>query len=207
VIRNNRLFVSWLLTVRCNFRCSYCWIFNPVPLRKRFLRKLKRVVTHREWPQQKYDIPKHLDDILDRFKMTGRDVCFGLTGGEPLVYPGILEIMSRIAEHDQFKLALDTNLAIGDIGQLMRAVPPEKIEYIFASLHAEERDRLYGNYDKFIDDVLTLQEGGYNVEVCYPLPPYLYDRFKADFDYCTKKELKLAHFRGWWQGDWISPAD
>ncbi len=197
-----RLFVSWLVTERCNFRCAYCWIFNPVPKRKRFLRKFKKIVTHRKWPLPKYDIRTHLDDVITRFKMTGREVTFGFTGGEPLVYPGIIEIMSRIAAHDEFKLALDTNLAIGDIGRLMRAVPPEKMEYIFASLHAAERERLYGNYDKFIDDVATLQEAGYNVEVCYPLPPDHYGRFRADLEHCEKKGVRpvLRMFSGMYDG-------
>ena len=186
------LFVSWLITERCNFRCSYCSIFNPFTTQKRFLRKFKKIASHRKWPSPKYDLHRHLDDVLERFRATGKDVCFGFTGGEPLVYPGFLEILSRIAAHDRFTVALDTNLAIKNIGDLMRAVPPEKVEYIFSSLHAEEREKLYGNYDKFLDDVLTLKANGYNIEVSYPLPPYLLDRFKADYDYCMKRGVELA---------------
>ncbi len=205
---SDRLFASWLVTERCNFRCSYCWIFKPHTRRKRFLRNFKKLVTHRKWPLPKYDIARHLDDIIDRFKKTGREVTFGFTGGEPLVYPGILEIMSRLAEHDEFMLALDTNLAIGDVGRLMNAVPPEKMEYIFASLHAAERERLYGSYDKFIDDVLTLREGGYNIGVSYPLPPYHYDRFRADIEYCESRGIKpiLRMFSGWHEGKFYPEA-
>jgi MoaA/NifB/PqqE/SkfB family radical SAM enzyme len=189
---SERLFVSWLITERCNFRCSYCSIFNPFTTQKRFLRKFKKITSRRKWPSPKYDLHTHLDDVLKRFMELERDVCFGFTGGEPLVYPRFLEMLSRITAHDRFTIALDTNLAIKDVGELMRAVPPEKVEYIFSSLHAEERERLYGNYDKFLEDVLTLRKNGYSVEVSYPLPPYLLDRFRADYEYCMERGVELA---------------
>jgi len=185
------LFVSWLLTERCNFRCSYCSIYNPFTMQKRFLWRFKKIASHRKWPSPKYDLRTHLDEVLERFMELERDVCFGFTGGEPLIYPRFLEILSRITAHDRFTIALDTNLSIGKVGDLMRAVKPEKVEYISSSLHPVERERLYGNYDKFLDDLTTLKENGYSVGVSYPLPPYQMDRFRNDIEYCMQKGVKL----------------
>jgi MoaA/NifB/PqqE/SkfB family radical SAM enzyme len=200
---SKRLFVNWLVTERCNFRCRYCSIFNPFTTRKKILRKVREVVPRRSWPSPKYDLREHLDTVLNNFRETGRDVCFGFTGGEPFVYPGFLEIIRRIALEDRFTVALDTNLSVGDIGDLIGAVPPGKMEYIFTSLHVEERERLYGSLDGFLEDVSVLDRNGYSIGVNYVLAPYLLDRFREDYEYCLSRGVKLVPkmFKGVFEGN------
>ncbi|MBN1884769.1 MAG: radical SAM protein [Candidatus Krumholzibacteriota bacterium] len=167
---------SWYISERCNFRCSYCYIYNP-PGMKGVLRRAKAVLRPR--PPKRPDIHEHLDEILDRFLATGMRFTFAFTGGEPFVYPRFVEICRRIAERDEFTIGLDTNLSMG-VDQLMEAVPPEKTAFVFASTHALERLRLFGTIDPFLDDVARLIGRGYSVETNYVMHPDLFGRFETD---------------------------
>jgi hypothetical protein len=72
------------------------------------------------------------------------------------------------------------------------AVPPEKVEYIFASLHVVERDRIYGDSDSFIESVAMLQDRGYRIEVNYVMYPPLFDRVDRDYRACLERGVRLT---------------
>ena len=101
--RDNFLYVEWLITYGCNFRCSYCF-FGPDNLRKNAymfrrhgprlahtpledrLFKLARNVglfdyadALRNYPVEEW---KRLFSYMATFK---RDIYLSLTGGEPLI--------------------------------------------------------------------------------------------------------------------------
>ncbi|MBD3179739.1 MAG: radical SAM protein [Candidatus Latescibacteria bacterium] len=192
-------FVNWFITEKCNFSCEYCSIVNPRGFRKA-LHRFKRVV--KSPSPRKFDIYEELDDILARFEESGMRFTFGFTGGEPFVYPRFREICARIIQHDDFMIALDTNLAIGDMDRFIETVPPEKVEYIFASTHILERERVGGGLDSFLDRVRLLEESGYSVDVNYVMYPPLFDRVNDDYQRCLDRGVRLSikPFKGVFEG-------
>lgn len=197
--KDNECFVSWFITEKCNFSCEYCSTVNPRGFRK-FLHNVKK--TFKTDSSRKFDIYHELDDILHRFLDTGMKITFGFTGGEPFVYPRFTEICSRIIEHDDFMIALDTNLAIRDINRFIETVPPSKVEYIYASLHIAERERVGGGLDKFLDYVLLLQKKGYRIGVNYVMYPPFFERVERDYKYCHDRgiDISLKLFKGVYAG-------
>lgn len=189
---------SWYISERCNFRCEYCYIYNP-PGMKGVLRRAKKLL--KPGLPRTPDISEHLDDILSRFLATGMRFTFAFTGGEPFVYPRFVEICRRIAAHDEFTIGLDTNLSMG-VERLMEAVPPEKAAFVFASTHALERERRIGSIDSFLDDVATLIERGYSVETNYVMHPALLGRFETDRRRAAERGVTLTpkHFKGLYEG-------
>ncbi len=113
-----------------------------------------------------------------------------------------MDILSRIVSYDEFKISLDTNLTTGGVDRFMRIMPPDKVEYIFASMHPEERERIFGSIVPFVDDVLTLMKNGYNIAVSYVMAPSVYGRFKDDYEYCMSRGIEpaLRQFRGVYNG-------
>ena len=140
--------------------------------------------------------------MLDRFLETGMQVTFGFTGGEPFVYPRFLEICSRIIEHEEFMIALDTNLAIGDIDRFIKRVPPDKVEYIFASTHIQERERVGGGLDRFLNNIIKLKESGYRVDVNYVMYPPFFERVESDYRRFRERgvSLTIKPFKGVYRG-------
>lgn len=195
----DRCFVNWFITEKCNFSCEYCSIVNPRGFRK-LLHNIKKIFKRSS--TRRFDIYDELDGILARFSATGMKFTFGFTGGEPFVYPRFRQICSRIIEHDDFMIALDTNLAIGDIRKFMDTVPPEKIDYIFASTHILERERVGGGLDRFLDNVQILKERGYPVDVNYVMYPPLFDRVESDYQRCLDRgiDLSIKPFKGVYEG-------
>ncbi|MFO7916039.1 MAG: radical SAM protein [Candidatus Krumholzibacteriales bacterium] len=194
-----RCFVNWFITEKCNFSCEYCSIVNPRGFR-RVLHKIKKFL--KKTPSSRFDLYDELDNVLARFSETGMQVTFGFTGGEPFVYPRFMEICSRIIEHEEFMIALDTNLAVGDINRFIRKAPPEKVEYIFASTHILERERVGGGLDRFLDNVLKLKESGYSLDVNYVMYPPLFDRVKGDYQRFIERgvNLTIKPFKGVFRG-------
>jgi MoaA/NifB/PqqE/SkfB family radical SAM enzyme len=192
-------FVNWFITEKCNFSCEYCSIVNPRGFRK-LLHNVKRAL--KGSCPRKFDIYDELDNILARFRETGMRFTFGFTGGEPLVYPRFLEICSRIVEEDDFMIALDTNLAVGDINRFIDTVPPEKVDYIFASTHILERERTGGGLDRFLDNLELLRDRGYSLDVNYVMYPPFFGRVKEDYAKFRERDIDLSikPFKGVYRG-------
>jgi MoaA/NifB/PqqE/SkfB family radical SAM enzyme len=198
---NDYCFASWYITEKCNFRCSYCYIYNPSRI-KRILRTAKKILKPGRRSGARYDLYKELDHVLERFLQTGMRVTFGFTGGEPLVFPRFFDICKRIVSHDNFKIALDTNLSTRNVDHLIDAAPPEKVEYIYAALHILERERIFGEISSFIDNVVLLKDKGYSIAVNYVMHPALFDRIEKDYTYCLDRgvQLSIKHFKGMHDG-------
>lgn len=85
-------YVSWLLTYGCNCRCSHCdWVWS-----KTNKDDLNRELT----PQRRLEVAQQIGES----KTWG----VSLSGGEPLVVPGVLEIISRLKAGGKM-VNLDTN--------------------------------------------------------------------------------------------------
>ena len=188
-------FASWYITEKCNFDCPYCFVYHPTGVKG----VLKRVADRFKRPSPpKHDLYAELDSVLERFAATGMTFTFGFTGGEPFVAPRFLDICRRIVSHDQFMITLDTNLSVRNIDEFIELAPPEKVEYISAALHLEERTRIYGSIDPFLDNVRKLLDRGYTVVVNHVMHPDMFAGLEELYGHCMERgiRLKLKPFKG-----------
>ena len=188
-------FARWYITEKCNFNCPYCFVYHPTGM-KGVLKSVRDRIKQPSPP--KYDLYAELDNVLGRFIETGMSFTFGFTGGEPCVVPRFIDICRRIAAHDQFMISLDTNLTMRNIQEFIEAAPPEKVEYISAALHIDERERIYGSIDPFLDNVRELLDRGYTVVVNHVMHPDMFKRLDEVYGHCLARgvRLKLKPFKG-----------
>lgn len=109
--------IQWFVTWKCNYACSYCWQ-ETVAGAYRGERPAEATVD--QWvdaitrlePQQLY-----------------------LTGGEPTIHRGIVELVSRLGTHAA-PVYLTTNLGRSFRGpEWVKGVPPEALDNITCSFH------------------------------------------------------------------------
>lgn len=175
----------WNMTRKCNLRCTYCYYPHD-----------NTAIQHTLPAQQ---ITAFLDS-------TGTQWTVGMTGGEPLLYPGFIDLCRQLTENH--RIALDSNLALTQkVRTFAKAVNPAQVNDIYASLHIEERERTRG-VQHFIDSVHVLKDAGFVVKVNYVLHPQLEHRYLADVDFFARHDIELAPrpFKGKHNGK-IYPRD
>lgn len=197
-------FISWFISEKCNFKCTYCCIepqdfFSKVKSRLRpqieFVKSMKR---HRST-----SIPliyENIETIIENFKKQECNFTFGFTGGEPFLYPDFVKICERIIEEEGYDIAFDTNLSVS-IDKFIDVVPPDRVHYITAAPHIVERERM-GLKRKFINNARKLLEKGYPVTFPYIVSPELIPRFPDDYREFKDAGLILVPvpFRGSYEG-------
>src|SRR5215470_7504811 len=81
---------DWILLTSCNFRCRYCF----VPLSD-LASKITTYATHAQW--------------ADGFDATGKTWLLHITGGEPSIYPGLVDLCEKLTQRHY--LSINTNLS------------------------------------------------------------------------------------------------
>lgn len=174
--------LMWNMTRKCNFRCSYCYFphdASPVTEILPVDRILRLLAQN----------PCHVDEQKGEDN-TGSGWLVGLTGGEPLLYPGFVDICRRLTH--EHRIGLDSNLSIPSrVREFAEQIDPARVDYIYASLHIEERERIKG-VDAFIANVVLLQERGFRVIVNSVLHPSLVDRFLTDQERFARSGVTLV---------------
>jgi len=177
-------FAAWRITYACNFKCPYCTSGrSPSPEAPGGLRN---------------DLYEHIDEVLANFARAQRDWTIAFTGGEPLVYPNFVAICERFAQ--DYRLYFDTNLSL-PVDDLVAAVPAEKVEQVYASLHVAERIQR-NKLDAFVHNVTLLQEHGWPLTVNYVMYPPLIEQFESDHAFFQSLgiELEPKSFKGRYGG-------
>ena len=88
-------YIYLTLTDECNLRCVYCYARERLPARSSSLDQWKRYV-----------------DIL--FGISGDDLCFTFTGGEPLLVPFIFELAKHIKEKGSRSILLTNGQSVSE---------------------------------------------------------------------------------------------
>lgn len=148
-----RIFITWDITYRCNYTCSYCSLGQGEDL----ARKPKTEVLSREvWSGIWTDIYEEYGSCQVH-----------LTGGEPFAYPGIMDIVEDLVRMHTFECS--TNL-FWDVEDFIKRIPPERAR-IGTSYHPE-----MVSFDEFLDKTKKLKEAGFEVWSNYvAYPPFLKD--------------------------------
>jgi len=161
----NEDFITWFITKKCNFKCTYCESTCNAP---------------------EADID--LKTIEKSFNRGDKKWHILFTGGEPLIKPNIIEIFETLTEkHD---ILINTNLSTSNIDKLASRIDPQKVLNINVGCHVLERERIDKDMSKFVRNIHLLQDKNFLLFVTYVFHPELINRIEKDFDFFVSNGVK-----------------
>jgi len=178
IVRQDSLYALWDITRECNFNCSYC-------------------CSPRKNSRSARISGRRLSEALGE---NGKNWTIHISGGEPFLYPGFIEICRELTK--EFQIKVNSNLSLNsEVVEFSNSINPSRVELIETSLHIEERERL-GNLEDFIRNVLLLKSRGFKVGVKAVLHPAFIERFQGDRQYLESRGVKLfpKPFKGSYSG-------
>ena len=116
---NYTIEADWHLLDTCNYRCGYCF-FGSETLGA----KLRTFADPIGWSSA--------------FDATEAIWLLHMTGGEPSIYPGFVELCERLTT--RHFISLNSNLTHPSLTDLSRRIDPSRVSFINAGLHPEERE-------------------------------------------------------------------
>ncbi len=167
MMQEGQLYASWIPTRACNFSCKYCYSLG------------------------KYTNPRQISvqRLCSALREHGENWLVHISGGEPFLYPGFIEICKELT--NLFQIKINTNLSLNiQIREFSKIIKPDRVELINASLHIEERERL-NNVKDFIENVVLLKNRGFKIKVKFVLYPTLMERFQKDCQYFSSRGIEL----------------
>lgn len=176
---------DWFLLMTCNFRCTYCFIPTAT-----LGAKVTIYGSHVQW--------------VEGFNATGKTWLLHITGGEPFIYPGFVDLCDQLTRNHY--LSINSNLSHRCIDAFAEMVAPERVHYINAALHYAERQKK-ASLDVFIYRVHKLQMHRFNVLVSLVMTPEMVSIFPEVSHYFESHGLFLIPklIRGRYQGN-LYPA-
>ncbi len=172
------IYFTWDIHYKCDYHCTYCFLHF-----EKDTASVKAVYLE---PEKWSDIWR---GIYDKYGSCHIHV----TGGEPFVYPGFIELVSRISVWHTFEFS--TNFSF-DIDAFTAAVRPDRVK-ISPSFHPE-----FVSAGAFIEKYLSLKDKGYllGVVTVVGYPPLLEDLVKyRQVFYKAGIELIVYPYRGPYQ--------
>lgn len=149
------LAATWSLAFICNYRCPYCFI----PWNESKIGVQHAQVTAENWLE-----------FWERMYDAHGSFWIHVAGGEPFVYPGIVDLLARVSEHHS--LSVSTNLSWKpDI--LYGRLPPGKVAFGL-SFHPH-----FVDFERFLSSAVDLQKHGYTVTVAVVAYPPLFSRLES----------------------------
>jgi MoaA/NifB/PqqE/SkfB family radical SAM enzyme len=135
---------NWELLSTCNFRCDYCFLSD-----KALGKKIDIKTSPNQWAKS--------------FEDTGKTWLLNMLGGELLIYPNFVDLCELLTKRHY--LTIGTNLSRQNVVMDFAArINPERVYYIYASLHWTERQRKNG-LQAFIAGVKALKNFGFTVVI------------------------------------------
>lgn len=171
--------IIWNMTRKCNFRCEYCY-----------------------FPHDNTPVTETLpvDKIKAFLDGTGRTWTVGMTGGEPFIYPGFIEVCETLTQ--THNIGVDTNLSVSSkVKAFAERIDPAHVDDLYVALHIQERERIKG-VPAFIENAQMLIGRGFKVIVNYVVHPELENRFHADREFFASHGISITPrpFRGEHEG-------
>jgi len=163
MLKNRMFTVSWLLGRYCNYKCSYCW-------------------AHGRSDKKDHRSTELCLNTVDSIKKQARErgfnsFHFSLSGGEPTLHPGYLDILDKLAfdveNTDYTSIHMTTNLSKGYIwfGKYLNRARRFHRASITASYHPEYAT----NDEKFADKLIYLIDNEIKITVNMVMIPERFD--------------------------------
>lgn len=168
--------VTWDVNRKCNFRCAYCF-YGHDELAK-------------EYPGVGVRSPERITNCFDQ---TGDDWWIFMTGGEPFLYPNFIELCQRLTK--KHHITINTNCSTNNVVEFANTINPERVYSINASLHIEQREKMKGGLDRFIERALLFQEKGFQFRAEYVLHPTLFPRLEEDIAMLTERGVEIVNIK------------
>jgi MoaA/NifB/PqqE/SkfB family radical SAM enzyme len=174
---------TWDLWYACNYRCSYCW-WEMEDLWDK-LAEQNRVLPAARWAQ-----------VWERIHRLHGPARIDLIGGEPLIYPGIGELLRELSRLHAVQVTTNLSLPEDKLAALAAPLSPERVRFN-ASFHPQ-----FAPLEEFTARLDLLRARGFAPGVLFvPWPPLLaelerYRRWFRDRDY----PFTLMTFQGKWNG-------
>ena len=184
-------YLSAFLTMRCNFKCSYC--LNA--FEEDFYRKNFKEIPGERWVEG-------LNKLKPR---KGLPITF--SGGEPREHGDLVYIINNL--RPDFEIDLLTNLHWGKryLEKFANEVSPDRIkrDSPYPSIRASYHPEQMGNGDTLIKNTKFLQENGFSIglySVQYPSPKNLQAITQMQFR-CKNEgiEFRIKDFTGKFEGE------
>jgi MoaA/NifB/PqqE/SkfB family radical SAM enzyme len=132
---------DWHPLLTCNFRCTYCFFPSNV-----LGQKLQIFASNETWRAA--------------FAATGKRWLIHITGGEPTIYPKFVDLCDGLTQ--DHLISLNTNLSNPCVFEFARRINPQRVSFINAGLHIDERRRRRG-VDVFIAHARAVQDAGFRI--------------------------------------------
>ena len=171
---------DWILLKTCNLRCKYCF-FTPEVLSSRIMIS----GTSARW--------------LEGFDATDKTWLLHITGGEPSIYPGFVDLCAHLSRNHY--LSINSNLLHGNMDNFAEIIDPERVHFINAAVHYDER-RLKSSHDIFIERVHKLRHYKFTVFVSLVMTPEIVSAYPEISNHFESHGISLIPkvMRGKYQG-------
>jgi MoaA/NifB/PqqE/SkfB family radical SAM enzyme len=138
----------WFVTMACNFKCKYCW-------------EVQAQERAGDFKPEKFKKPEEWIHAWNRLRPGILDI----TGGEPFLQPGLIEIIEAITANGT-RMAMTSNFS-HPILEFVKRVNPDQLFSITASYHPSENGTKANpmNVDVFLGRMLLLREFKFNVTI------------------------------------------
>ncbi len=159
---NGKVSFNWDITPVCNYRCPYCWFYG-------------------KWAEMKKQEAKVPPEDLENFWMRMYEkyakINIFITGGEPFLYPGFIDLVSSLARWHRIEVV--TNLSWPVKARIDQLNSPNI--RLHPSFHP-----LFADFGEFVDKLLLLKERGLAENPSYvawppqiPAMKHYADKFKG----------------------------
>lgn len=151
--------IFWKITSDCNLRCKHCYYYHS---------------------QEKFDCSKDLsiDELLQLAKFFVEEIniiAITITGGEPFLKPGILELINYLkSKNVSIQIQTNATLINKDLAARLKQILNPKTDIIQVSLdgvteEVHDKIRGKGNFQKAIAGIKNLTDNHINVSVSYTI--------------------------------------
>ena len=156
-ITNRKLYFSWDIHYKCNFRCPYCWFYKGWVMAA----KQNIYLSPEEWIV-------HWEKIYEKYG----SVHIEITGGEPFIYPNFIKLIKLLSIIHTLKIT--TNMS-GDIETFTKEINPERVN-LDLNFHP-----LFIDLDTITRKALILKKAGFKAGICYLAYPPQMQMGKIDY--------------------------
>lgn len=180
-VAQSEIEAAWQLNDICDMRCRYCFSTRNRP-------DLARAVADPE-------------RCLDFFNGTGKAWSLHLTGGEPFLSSGFVELCKVLSRNHL--LSLNSNLSSPLVRTFAAEVDPLRVEYIHCCVHLEERGRL-NKWRGLEDNLRDLARNGFLVFASQAMTSGAFSAFPRAADRLANLGIVLIPkaLQGSFEGKW-----
>lgn len=139
---------KWHMTMRCDFRCPYCFCMSA-------------------WADPGDEF-SDIDRIVEGFDLLDRTCYINMTGGEPFIFPDFIELCKRLTERHY--IGINTNLSSPLVHRFAQEIDPSRVLLINGSVNLRERQKR-NLMDDYIEKVHLLASKGIFVTPTYVAYP------------------------------------